>query len=165
VITVSIGRLPGFQQLNVNITVLPLIPGLVTNQVQAKAATVLPQVWETTFEVTGDRVPELGIAESGPGTVLLNAWAQPGNAYVLERAVLQPVGQPLVWTPLTNFVFAAPVFQMQDIIQSTEAGARRPFSSVDVPSSFRMSKLQRAAQALSPAKFALKPNSVRHLFD
>lgn len=123
VISLAIGRVPGFQQLNLTLSLIPLVPGSVTIPVHIQAASAAAEDGQASFEVQGDRIPELGIARRGANSVLLNVSAQPGNSYFLQRAVLPLGNSAFVWTTLTNFIFAAPLFQMQDTNQPTNQGS------------------------------------------
>ena len=121
VVTLQAGRIPARQDINITIEVLPIIPGWATNQIEVQSASSAKEVEQLVFEVQGARIA-LAIERSGPNNVLLSAWAQPGVSYVLQSASLQSPGPGLVWTSLTNFIFADPVFQMQSPIQLTNSG-------------------------------------------
>jgi hypothetical protein len=88
-----------------------------------QSASITPQYRTAFFYVQGDWIPKLGIEKSGANTILLSAWAQPGAPYVLERALLEASGSSLLWKTVTNFVFATPVFQMKDAMQTSNTGA------------------------------------------
>ena len=101
---------------------LPVLPGRLTNQVHIEAALTVPQDHEFSFEVQGDRIPELSIEQVGTDGVLLKVWAEPGRSYVLERSIFRPGGPPYLWSDVTNFLFAPPVFQMDEKIALTNPG-------------------------------------------
>ena len=121
-IFLSVGRIPARQQIGLTLGVIPVVPGWVTNHVHIQAASATARDEDVAFEVKGERIPELAIKASGKDTVLLTVWANPGSSYAVERAILPAQGTNFSWAVTTNFVFAPPLFQMQDKLQTTNSG-------------------------------------------
>jgi len=70
------------------------------------------------------RIPELTVEWLRPqDLVRVNVVAaEPGRAYVPERAVVRPEARGLAWSGVTNFVFGAPRLQFQERMDAGASG-------------------------------------------
>jgi hypothetical protein len=118
VVSLYFNRIPARQLFTLTITVLPVIAGWVTNAVHTQAASTTSIDDQFVFQVEG-----VAIQAAGSASVLVSAFAQPGLSYVLERARLPAQGAEFLWSPLTNFIFIAPQFQMRDAVPGAGRGS------------------------------------------
>lgn len=119
VVVLYMGRLADRYHFELDLSLLPVIPGVQTNQVHIEFGAAAAYDVTITFAVPGDRIPELKIERDGLDGIALHVQAQVGLSYVLERAISQTGFANLSWVTLTNFVFTAPSFDFYTPLTTT----------------------------------------------
>jgi hypothetical protein len=124
VVSLTVGRISGRQIIDLAITVIPQVPGWLTNQVDLGTASTIPQTRIAAFEVQGVAIPQFSILRSGPNEIMLRlSNAESGSTFSLQRVILQPDTPNFPWTTITNFSFTPPDFEMTVQLPPTNSAA------------------------------------------